>query len=278
MVPMIFEKEKVLSSQELYGFIGTVENDRNNKMSKVREFLYEFTVRTMDIVFSLLILVIAVPILLLIALLIKLDSPGPVIFRHRRVGYNRRKISKNSTEENEQRIKESFGKPFILYKFRTMYADARERFPELYEYDYSKEELQSLPIKVLVATKSEKAAKAANESKSNDPRLTRIGRWLRRTSLDELPNFINVLKGDMHLVGPRPDIHENIKYYTKRELRIFDVKPGITGLAQIEGRGMLSFHEINERDLEYVENRSFLLDIKILFKTLIVCLRGEGAY
>ncbi len=161
-----------------------------------------------------------------------------------------------------------------------MYADARERFPELYAYSYDPEELHSMPIKVLVSTKNPAQGEGVQPAAGllDDPRLTRVGRFLRRTSLDELPNFINVLRGDMHLVGPRPDIVENIRYYEKRHLVKLDVRPGVTGLAQVQGRGNLSFHETNEWDVEYVRNRSVWLDLKILLKTLWVSLRGDGAF
>jgi lipopolysaccharide/colanic/teichoic acid biosynthesis glycosyltransferase len=271
-VNMNFERENVFPLSNMDEIDNTIR--AGDKYPPVRDYLYTFTIRIIDILFSLAVLIIVSPLLLLIALLIKFDTPGPVIFKHQRVGYNRRKIQDNCNPGQERRGAESFGKPFIIYKFRTMYADAKERFPELYKYSYTEEELQSLPINVLVGTKSE----TATIDESDDPRLTKVGKWLRRTSLDELPNFFNVLKGDMHLVGPRPDIHENIKYYTKNHLKIFDVKPGITGLAQIQGRKLLLFNEINEFDMNYVENRSLLLDLKILFKTAIVCLRGDGAY
>ncbi len=138
-----------------------------------------------------------------------------------------------------------------------------------------------MPIKVLVSTKRDPDMindHGMHEPDCNaDPRLTRFGRWLRRTSLDELPNFWNVLKGNMSLVGPRPDINENIGYYTPRHLKKLSVKPGVTGLAQIMGRGNLSFHDINEYDVDYVENRSIWLDIKIFFKTIWTSIKRDGA-
>jgi lipopolysaccharide/colanic/teichoic acid biosynthesis glycosyltransferase len=105
-----------------------------------------------------------------------------------------------------------------------------------------------------------------------------MGRWLRRNSLDELPNLFNVLVGDLHLVGPRPDITANIRYYTLVELAILQVKPGITGLAQINGRGFLTFKQTNSYDLEYVKNRSLMLDLGIILKTFPALLRRDGAY
>jgi lipopolysaccharide/colanic/teichoic acid biosynthesis glycosyltransferase len=142
-----------------------------------------------------------------------------------------------------------------------MYVDAMERFPEMYKYDYTPEELKKLYFKI-----------------PDDPRLTRFGSRLRKTTLDELPNLINVIKGDMNLVGPRPDIPEMIKYYEQWERKKFTVKPGVTGLAQINGRGLLNFKKTLERDVEYVENRSLWMDIKVLMKTIKVSLLRIGAF
>jgi lipopolysaccharide/colanic/teichoic acid biosynthesis glycosyltransferase len=229
---------------------------------------YSFAQRLLDMSVSLVILLVSWPVMLAIGLLIKLDSPGSALFKHRRVGRNRRAESSPSWMGRDRRISNLGGRPFVLYKFRTMYANARELFPHIYAYSYSSEELQRLPIKSLVGSKSHAV----------DPRLTRVGRWLRKTSLDELPNFINVLKGDMHLVGPRPDMPKNLRYYASFHLKKFSVKPGVTGLAQIAGRGNLSFDKTNQYDVEYVENRSLLLDLKILAKTIAVTINARGAY
>ena len=238
--------------------------------------------RLFDIGVSSIVLAVVAPLLLVITMLIKLDSPGPTIFRHRRVGINRRRGSDITHRGPERRSRDHRGKPFTLYKFRTMYTDARERYPELYSYSYEPAELESLPVKILISTKRlsrpSGAAFCSETASKEDPRVTRMGRWLRRTSLDELPNIWNVLMGDMHLVGPRPDMPEHIPYYLPRHRRKFDVKPGITGMAQIQGRGMLTFHEINELDVQYVKQRSSSLDLKILAKTVLVVVRGDGAY
>lgn len=240
---------------------------------------YTIARRVLDLVASSCILGLASPLLVVIAALIKMDSPGPVLFRHVRTGIDRRR-KLTATQGVERRKKDLFGKQFTLYKFRTMYTDAKTRFPDLYTYEYSLEELENLPIKILVGHRQDPANHNGREDArlvNNDPRLTRVGRWLRRTSLDELPNLFNVLKGDMHLVGPRPDISENIRYYPAPHRQILRVKPGVTGLAQTQGRGRLTFIQTNEADLEYVTTRSFALDLKILLRTLVVTLKGDGA-
>ena len=186
-------------------------------------------------------LVLPLPIMLAIALIIRCGTPGPALFRQPRVGLN-------------QRL-------FNFIKFRTFYADARERFPELYRYQYSGEELRSLKFKV-----------------NQDPRVTPQGRWLRKSSFDELPNFWNCLIGEMALVGPRPEIPEMLPYYKGEMLRKFTVRPGITGLAQISGRGRLGFYETVALDVYYVKNKSFWLDLKIILKTLYLVVTRDGAF
>ena len=241
------------------------------------------TTRLADIVISSVALLMAAPLMLIIACAIKLDSSGPVLFRHRRVGIDRR-FHRDVAEPGhgrDRRAENQFGKPIYLYKFRTMHADSRERFPDLYRYVYKEGELDSVPIKVLVghrrvAGDSKRFEHAENPG--NDPRLTRVGRWLRRSSLDELPNFLTVLHGDMSVVGPRPDIMENVRWYHPGHLLKFRVKPGVTGLAQVNGRGNLSFHETNQLDVDYVKNRSIVGDIRIILKTIRVTLTRDGAF
>src|SRR5688572_4179526 len=243
---------------------------------------YQIVARILDIVVSVLALTLLLPAMLVIGILVRIDSRGPVLFRQVRIGINRRRFNRRGNERpshqhSERRKQNLFGKPFVIYKFRSMYADARERFPELYTYSYSEEERNTLPIKILVAKKKASGA-PGSENCEVDPRVTPLGGWLRRTSFDELPNFLSVLKGDMHLVGPRPDIAENIRYYSDLHMHILDVKPGITGLAQVNGRGRLSFLKTNEYDIEYVSRRSLLLDLKILFKTILVSIKRDGAF
>lgn len=200
-----------------------------------------FLQRAIESVVALVALVISAPIQLLIAFVVRRGTPGPALFRQDRVGKNL--------------------KNFTFVKFRTLYADARERFPELYGYQYSREELQKLKFKV-----------------QDDPRVTPQGEWLRKSTLDELPNFWRVLTGEMALVGPRPEIPEMLPYYTGEMLLKFSVRPGITGLAQISGRGRLGFYETVDLDVQYVKNRTFWLDFKILRLTIYKILTRDGAF
>jgi lipopolysaccharide/colanic/teichoic acid biosynthesis glycosyltransferase len=186
-------------------------------------------------------LVISAPIMLLEALIIKRGTPGPALFFQTRVG--------------------AFGKPFRFVKFRTLFHDARKRFPELYAYNYEPGELATFKFKIEI-----------------DPRVTPQGKWIRKTSLDELPNFWNVLKGDMALVGPRPEIPEMLPYYNGDMLLKFTVRPGITGLAQISGRGRLTFKDTVALDVDYVRRRSVLLDLQIIAKTVYLCVMRDGAF
>lgn len=142
-----------------------------------------------------------------------------------------------------------------------MHVDSRERCPELYAYQYTPNEIRTLYFKT-----------------PDDPRHTRFGGWLRRTSLDELPNFINVLLGQMTLVGPRPEIPEMWRYYSDDQRLKFAVKPGVTGTAQINGRGLLSFQKTIALDCRYVRERSIVGDLKIIAQTMVAAVAGQGAH
>ncbi len=227
--------------------------------------------RMFNIVFAVAVLTLSLPLMIVIAVMIKVDSPGPVLFRQTRIGINRRSYRDRRTHSssgqyperrrNDRRSEDYLGAPFKFYKFRTMKVNARELYPELYAYSYSSEEIKQLYFKI-----------------QDDPRLTRVGRWLRKSSLDELPNFLNVLKGDIVLVGPRPEIPEMSKYYYGTYKSKFSVKPGVTGLAQVEGRGSLKFYETARCDIEYVQKRSIPYDIVILLKTICSIIVGRGAF
>ena len=183
--------------------------------------------RAVDVVVSALALLLSSPLLLAAMLAIRLESPGPMIYRQRRAGRG--------------------GKPFDVLKLRTM-VDGAEHIG---------------------------AGMAVN---ANDSRITRVGAFLRRSSLDELPNLLNVLRGEMTLVGPRPTLPAQVDQYTERQRGRLAVKPGITGWAQVNGRASLPWPERIELDLYYVENRSLSLDLRILLRTPAMVLGGSGLY
>jgi exopolysaccharide biosynthesis polyprenyl glycosylphosphotransferase len=207
-----------------------------------------FVKRTSDIVISVLLLTIVSPLWLIISILIKLDSPGTILFKQERVGMD--------------------GRIFLCYKFRTMQAGADE---SLHREAYLKN------------IEGDTQANAGDEEKpvfgkvKDDPRITRCGKILRRLSLDELPQLLNVLKGDMSIVGPRPPIPYEVENYKSWHRRRLDMKPGITGLWQVSGRNRLTFEEMVRIDLFYIENWSLWLDLKIILLTLPAILRGDGA-
>ena len=183
--------------------------------------------RILDIIASFIALAIFSPLLLLVSLLIKLDSKGPVIFKQERVGLN--------------------AKLFCIYKFRTMCVGAENMGTGQYSF-------------------------------SGDPRVTRVGKILRATSLDELPQLVNILKGDMSFIGPRPPLTYHpwpLEEYTEEQLRMFEVRPGITGWAQVNGRKEVEWHTRIKLNVYYVDNCSLFLDIKILFLTLFKVVKNE---
>jgi len=226
--------------------------------------------RFVEIGISLIALVVSLPVMLVIAIIIKVDSPGPALFFQRRLGCSKlvsgKKLLRNPKFSKagvcfSPEKKYWVPRTFWFVKFRTMYADAKERFPEWYNYNYTKEQIEQVAFKV-----------------QNDPRITRVGKWFRVSTLDELPNFWNILTGDMRLVGPRPEIPEMLVNYQCHQMRKFTVRPGITGLPQINGRGRLTFQQTVRYDLEYVDNKSVWLDIKIIFLTIWRVLVAHGAF
>jgi lipopolysaccharide/colanic/teichoic acid biosynthesis glycosyltransferase len=202
---------------------------------------YDVVKRAFDLLVGGAALAVSLPVIVVLAILIRLDSPGPAIFRQPRVGQG--------------------GRVFTFLKFRTMYVDARERFPELYAYQYTDEEWRALFYKL-----------------PDDPRLTPFGRRLRITTLDELPNLFNVVRGDMSLVGPRPELPEYVRYYSAEQMQKFLVPSGVTGLAQVSGRGWLPVQEQIAADVEYVRRRSPLFDLRILLRTIKMVILRVGAF
>ncbi|MBL8488313.1 MAG: sugar transferase [Rhodocyclaceae bacterium] len=200
--------------------------------------LYRISKRVLDVVVSLILLVVQLPLFLVVAFLIKRDSPGPVFFVQERVGLNKR--------------------PFRLIKFRTMHIRSEEMIGQLEHLN----EAGGPVFKI-----------------KDDPRITRVGRVLRRTSIDELPQLINVFVGSMSLVGPRPLPLRDVEGFTiDWQRRRFSVRPGITCLWQISGRSQLSFEQWMQLDMDYIDSRSFLGDLEILARTVPIVLKQTGAY
>jgi exopolysaccharide biosynthesis polyprenyl glycosylphosphotransferase len=196
-----------------------------------------FLKRFFDIMISSLVILLLCPVLLVVAILIKLTSPGPVLFVQKRLGLNKRR--------------------FDVYKFRTMVVDAEARLPDLEHLN----EVSGPVFKI-----------------KNDPRITRIGRFLRKTSIDELPQLFNVLRGEMSLVGPRPlPVRDYEGFNEDRQRRRFSAKPGITCLWQIRGRSSIPFEQWMELDLQYIDKWSLWLDLEILMRTIPAVLKGSGA-
>lgn len=212
--------------------------------------------RVIDLSLSIVILIVLAPVMILIAGLIKLDSAGPVIFRQERVGSRRRKNVGNSTWEI---------KNFRVYKFRTMFENADQS-------------LHKKHIKAFVdGTLPTEDSENANFKIKKDVRITRVGRILRKTSLDELPQLFNIINGEMSLVGPRPVPTYEVAEYESWHYKRLAALPGVTGLWQVEGRGRVTFDEMMNMDIEYVLNQSLLLDMKILALTVPAVLFGTGA-
>ena len=198
--------------------------------------------RLFDIVFSLTVLLVGTPIFLLIAGCVAITSRGGVVYGHKRVGRG--------------------GKTFRCYKFRTMHHNAAERLKELLDSDPEVKKEWETTFKL-----------------KNDPRITKFGAFLRKTSLDELPQFFNVLKGDLSVVGPRPVMHEELNaHFGAKATKILSIRPGITGLWQVSGRSQTSYEDRVKLDEEYVERKSPWLDLLLICKTIPAIFSAKGAY
>lgn len=198
--------------------------------------------RLFDIFFSILVLVLTSPLMAFIALTVRFSSKGKIVYAHERIGRG--------------------GKPFRCYKFRTMYPDADSRLKEILEScpNLKKEWDQTHKLK-------------------NDPRVTPIGKLLRKTSLDEFPQFWNILKGNLSVVGPRPVVHYEVtKHLGPKAAKILSIRPGLTGLWQVSGRSDTSYANRIKMDEQYVDSQSIYLDIKIIAKTIPSMLYSKGAY
>lgn len=201
--------------------------------------------RVLDVTLGVILLVVSLPLMIVAALAVVIDSGRPIIFRQRRVGLD--------------------GREFTMFKFRTMLPENDESIHRRYMQD-------------LLTGRARPRRNGRGEVVYllDDPRVTKVGRILRLLSIDELPNLVNVIRGDMSLVGPRPPIPYEVAMYDERSRRRLTVKPGMTGLAQVKGRGSLTFEEIVELDLEYVRRRSLWLDVKILLATIPAVIGRRG--
>ena len=219
----------------------SIDLNKNKQLvqSGIRKKLYLCFKRLFDFSMSLIAIIMLSPIFVLIFILIKLESKGNVIYKHKRVGAN--------------------GKDIYLYKFRSMYSDSKERLEELLKDPKIKKEWEE------------------NFKLENDPRITRVGNILRKTSLDELPQLLNILKGDMSIVGPRPVIEEEILKYGSNKDKFLSVTPGLTGWWACNGRSDTTYEERIDLELFYVDHCSFLLDMKCILKTVLAVLGKSGA-
>lgn len=199
---------------------------------------YLFIKRIFDIVASFAALLILSPLFLVIAILIKLEDPRGPVF------YSQFRVGRN-------------GKKFRMYKFRSMCVDADKKLKDL----LAKNEVEGAMFKM-----------------KDDPRITRVGKWIRKTSVDELPQLWNVLHGDMALVGPRPPLPRETATYSEYDKQRLYVQPGCTGLWQVSGRNDVGFHEMVALDIQYIKTRNLWVDIKIMFKTVEIMIHPNGAY
>lgn len=203
-----------------------------------QKLAYLISKRILDIFGAIIGLIVLSILLVLVALLIKIEDPkGPIFFSQKRVGKN--------------------GKEFKMYKFRSMVTDAEEKLVELLEYN----EIDGAMFKM-----------------KDDPRVTRVGKFIRKTSIDELPQLFNVLKGDMSLVGPRPPLPREVAEYSNYHMQRLLVTPGCTGVWQASARNSVGFEEMVELDLYYIRNRSFWFDLRIIFKTITVLFGSKNAF
>ena len=214
-----------------------IKIDKSLYTNSSKKFAYRATKRILDILLSSIALIILFPVFLLIGIFIKIDSKGPVFFAHNRIGKS--------------------GKLIHIYKFRTMVPDAEAM-------------IQDFDEKMMKEFKE-------NYKLKNDPRITKVGKFLRKTSLDELPQIWNILIGDLSIVGPRPVIKEELEKYGKNKNKFLSIIPGLTGYWQANGRSTTTYEDRMKMELYYVDNRSLWLDVKIFFKTIISVFKKEGA-
>ena len=204
---------------------------------KTKNIYSRYIKRILDVLLSTIGLVVLSPVFLLIAILIKIGSKGPTFFKHKRIGKN--------------------GKEIYIYKFRTMVENAEDLIKQ-----FTPEQMEEFKT---------------NFKLENDPRITKIGKFLRKTSFDELPQLLNIIKGELSIIGPRPVIAEELEKYGINKEKFLSVTPGLTGYWAANGRSTTTYEQRMEMELYYVDNMSFKLDLKIFFKTILSVMKKEGA-
>jgi len=217
--------------------MSNISSEAKLDMSNQKSKMYMKVKRIMDVILSALAIYIMSPFFIVISIVIMIQSKGPAIFRQKRIGKN--------------------GKVIELYKFRTMVNNAEDMIK-----DFNEEQLKEFK---------------ENYKLKDDPRITKIGKFLRKTSLDELPQIVNILVGELSIIGPRPVIEEELEKYGENKDKFLSITPGLTGYWQANGRSCKTYEERMEMELYYVDNVSLVLDIKIFFKTIITVIKREGA-
>ena len=226
------------ANKEGLAYVGTLELTTTSTNEVIKiKSIYKYIKRFMDILLASIGLVVLSPVFLIIAILIKTESKGKVFFKHKRIGKD--------------------GKEIYIYKFRTMVENAEDLIKK-----FSPEQMKEFK---------------ENFKLENDPRVTKIGKILRKTSLDELPQLINIIKGDISIIGPRPVIEEELEKYGMNKNKFLSVTPGLTGYWAANGRSNTTYEQRMEMELYYVDNISFKLDLKVFFKTVLSVLKREGA-
>ena len=226
------------ANKEGLAYVGTLELTTTSTNEVIKiKSIYKYVKRFMDIVLASIGLVVLSPVFLIIAILIKTESKGKVFFKHKRIGKN--------------------GKEIYIYKFRTMVENAEDLIKQ-----FTPEQMKEFK---------------ENFKLENDPRVTKIGRILRKTSLDELPQLINIIKGDISIIGPRPVVEEELEKYGMNKNKFLSVMPGLTGYWAANGRSDTTYAQRMEMELYYVNNMSFKLDAKVFFKTVLSVVKRQGA-
>lgn len=247
-------------SSSSYNYVLSIAEKRDQRR------LYFAAKRSLDVVVAAIALLVLSPLMLLVAALIKLDSPGPAIFTQKRVGLRRTNGSKGKGPGSEVRWEVS---TFDFHKFRTMKRDASADVHRAYVQAFIRNDREAMA--------AVQGADIDVRKLLNDPRVTRLGAFLRKSSLDELPQFWSVLKGDMTLVGPRPALPYEVEAYQPWHRKRLEAIPGITGPWQVSARSSVDFDEMVKMDIDYIEHQSFWLDLKLLAQTPLAVLHSRGA-